>query len=82
MRIPTIGLVFHSWMGPGGPCTSKVSTAALPSYSQNILTVLALSFILFRSLALYRPGLQDWGTVNGTQTGISKHSITSKSKKN
>ena len=23
MRIPTIGLVFHSWMGPKGPYTSK-----------------------------------------------------------
>ena len=75
MRIPTIGLVFYSWMGPKGPYTSKVSTAALLSYNQNISTVLALSFILFRFLALYRPGLQDWGTVNGTQTGISKHSF-------
>ena len=71
MRIPTIGLVFHSWMGPKGPYTSKVSTAALLSYNENILTVLALSSILFRFLALYRPGLRDWGTVNGTQTGIS-----------
>ena len=70
MRIPTIGLVFHSWMGPKGPYTSKVSTAALLSYNQNILTVLALSFILFRFLALYRPCLRDWGTVYGTQTGI------------
>ena len=32
---------------------------------------LTLSPILFRFLALYRPGLRDWGTVNGTQTGIS-----------
>ena len=37
----------------------------------NISTVLALSFILFRFLALYRPGLRDWGTVYGTQTGFS-----------
>ena len=43
MRIPTIGLVFHSWMGPKGPYTAKVSTAALLAYNQNILTVLALS---------------------------------------
>ena len=64
-------LVFHPWMGPKGSYTSKVSTAALLSYYQNILTVLALSFILFRFLALYRPGLWDWGSVNGTQTGIS-----------
>ena len=35
---------------------------------------LALSLIQFRFLALYRPGLWDWGTVNGTETGISKHS--------
>ena len=47
----------------------------LLSYNQNILTVLALSSILFRFLALYRPGLWDWGTVNRTQTGISKHSF-------
>ena len=53
----------------------KVSTAARLSYNQNILTVLALSFILFRFLALHRPGLWDWGTVNVTQTGISKHSF-------
>ena len=59
MRIPTNGLVFHSWMGPEGPYTSKVSTAALLSNNENILTVLALSFILFRFLALYRPGLWD-----------------------
>ena len=55
MRIPTIGLVFHLWMGPKGPYTSKVSMAALLSYNENILTVLALSSILFRFLALYRP---------------------------
>ena len=36
---------------------------------------LALSFIHFRFLALYRPSLWDLGTVNGTQTGISKHSL-------
>ena len=71
MRIPTIGLVIYSWMGPKGPYTSKVSMAALLSYNENILTVLALSSILFRFLALYRPVLRDWGTVNGTQTGIS-----------
>ena len=71
MRVQTIGLVFHSWMDPMGPYTSKVSTAALLSYNQNISTVLALSFILFRFLALCRPGLRDWDTVNGTQTGIS-----------
>ena len=38
MRIPTIGLDFHSWMGPKGPTLLKVSTAALLSYNQNILT--------------------------------------------
>ena len=58
--------------GLKGPYTSKVSTAALLSYNQNIWTVLALSFVLFRFLAFYRPGLRDWGNVNGTQTGISK----------
>ena len=39
MKLPTIWLVFHSWMGPKAPYTSKVNTAALLSYSQNILTV-------------------------------------------
>ena len=73
MRIPTSGLVFHSWMVPQDPYTPSVSMSALLSYNQNILTVLALSSILFRFLALYRPGLRDWGSVNGTQTGISKH---------
>ena len=75
MRIPTIGLVFHSWMGHKGPCTSKVSTAALLFYNQTSGQFLALSFIPFRFLALYRPGLRDWGTVKGTPTGISKPSF-------
>ena len=71
LEFQPLGWFFHSWMGPKGSYTSKVSTAALLSYNQNISTVLALSFILFRFLALYRPGLWDWGTVNRTQTGIS-----------
>ena len=37
---------------------------------------LALSIIPSGFLAFYRPGLRDWGPVNGTQTGISiSHSI-------
>ena len=44
MRIPTIGLVFSIVMVPKGSYSSKVSIAALLSYYQNILTVLALSF--------------------------------------
>ena len=44
MRIPTIGLVFRSWMGPKGPYTSKVSRAVLLSYNQNILTVCSTGF--------------------------------------
>ena len=49
MRIPTIGAGFSLMvMGPKGPHASKVSTAALLSYNQNISTVLALSFILFK----------------------------------
>ena len=56
--------------GPQGPLDLEVSTAALPSYNQHLDT-LALSLILLRFLAHYRPGLQDRGTVNGTQTGIS-----------
>ena len=65
----------HSWMGPRGPYTSKSEHGCTALLQSNISTVLALSFILFRFLALYRPGLRDWGTVNRTQTGISKHSI-------
>ena len=37
--------------------------------------VLDLSLIQVRFLALYSPGLRDWGTVNGTQTGIFKLSF-------
>ena len=48
-----------------------MSTAALLSYNQNILTVFSTVFHSIQVLALYRPGLRDWGTVNGTQTGIS-----------
>ena len=57
--------------GPQGPLDLQVSTAALPSYNQTSRQFLALSLILLRFLARYRPGLQDRGTVNGTQTGIS-----------
>ena len=63
MRIPSLG-----------PFFSIVDWAALLSYNQNIETVFS-TVIQFRFLALYRPGLRDWGTVNGTQTGISKHSF-------
>ena len=52
-----LDLVFHSWMGHKRPYTSKVSTAALLSYNQTSGQFLALSFIPFRFLALYRPGL-------------------------
>ena len=44
MRIPTIGLVFHSLMGYKGPYTSKVITAALLSCNENILTVFSTVF--------------------------------------
>ena len=39
------------------------------------LLLLILSFIHFWFLAYYRLGLWYWGTVDGTQTGISKHSF-------
>ena len=48
MRISTIGLVFHSWMAPKGPYTTQVSTAALLSYNQNILTVFSTDFYYFQ----------------------------------
>ena len=57
--------------GPQGPLDLEVSTTALPSYNQTSRQFLALSLILLRFLARYRPGLRDRGTVNGTQTGIS-----------
>ena len=56
--------------GPQGPLDLEVSNAALPSYNQTSRQ-LALSLILLRFLARYRPGLRDRGSVNGTQTGIS-----------
>ena len=40
------------------------------SISYNTLAVFALSFHSLGFLAFYRPGLRDWGPVNGTQTGI------------
>ena len=40
-------------------------------YEYHLDSVLALSSILYRFLAPYRPSLRDWGTVNGTQTAIS-----------
>ena len=57
--------------GPQGPLDLEVSTAALPSYNQTSRQFLALFLILLRFLARYRPSLQNRGTVNGTQTGIS-----------
>ena len=36
IKIPTIGVVFHAWLGP---YSSQLSTAALLSYIQNILIV-------------------------------------------
>ena len=44
-------------------------------HMSQLLSKGCLFLVLFRFLALYRPGLRDWGTVNRTQTGISKHSI-------
>ena len=66
--------ISNHWAGLSlvkGPLDLEVSTAALPSYNQTSRQFLALSFILLRFLALYRPSLRDRGTVNGTQTGIS-----------
>ena len=59
MRTPTTGLVFHSWMDPKGPYTSEVSTAALLSYNQNILTVFSTVIHSIQVFGLYRPGLWD-----------------------
>ena len=75
MRIPSLGLVFYRGLALRAllfvrehGCTSLLQSKYQDSF-------LALSLIQFRFLALYRPGLQDWGTINGTQTGISKHSF-------
>ena len=75
MKIPSLGLVFYRGLALRAllfisqhGCTSLLQSKHPDSF-------LALSLIQFRFLALYRPSLQDWGTVNGTQTGISKHSF-------
>ena len=61
MTIPTIGLVFHSWMGPKDPYPSEVNMAALLSYNQNILTVFSTvihSIQVFGSLQAQSSGLR------------------------
>ena len=51
-------------LGTDPVCVSRVHI----SFSSNTLTVfLALSFI--QVFGFYRPGLRDWGPVDGTQTG-------------
>ena len=57
--------------GPSGTLRPRSEHCCTSILQSNIYTVSALSLILFRFLARYRPGLRDWGTVNGTQTGIS-----------
>ena len=74
MRYSGLGLVFTVAKSYGlfTPLSGH-RPAALLSSNQNIVTVLTLLFILFWFLTHYRPCLQDWGTVNWTQTSISKH---------
>ena len=58
MKIPTIGLVFHSWMGTKCPCTSKVSMAALQSKHQNnSFSTVIHSIQVFGSLQARSSGL-------------------------
>ena len=57
--------------GPSGALRPRSEHCCTSVLQSNISTVSALSLILFRFLAHYRPGLRDRGTVNGTQTGIS-----------
>ena len=65
------GFFFHVY--------SETQLTQTPSWA--LIACLALSFIQFRFLTLYRSSLQDLGTVNGTQTGISKHSCYSTTSK-
>ena len=75
MRIPSLGLVLPCGLALGASlCISKHGLHFSPSSkhpdSFQHCHSFNLGFWLF-----YRSGLQDWGTVNGTQTGISKHSF-------
>ena len=75
MRIPSLGLVLPRGLDLGASlCISEHGLHFSPSIktSRHFLT---LSFNQFRFLAFYRSSLWDWGTVNRTQTGISKHSF-------
>ena len=70
MRILSLGLVFYRGLALRAllfvsehGCTSLLQSKHLDSF-------FALLLIQFRFLALYRPGLWDWGTLNGTRTGI------------
>ena len=70
MRIPSLGLVFHLGLALG--VLLFISEHRL-YFSPTIKTsrqFLGLLVFQFRFLALYRPGLQGWGTLNGTQIGI------------
>ena len=76
MRIRSLGLVFYRALAlraflfvSEDSCTSLLQLKHPDSFLATL--------IQFRFLALYRSGLRDWGTVNGTQTGISKHSFKS-----
>ena len=53
--------------------TAKPKTKVLAVFGQKLET--KVSTLSLRPLVNTGPGLCDWGTVSGTQNGISKHSF-------
>ena len=72
MKFPSLGLVFHRGLALGALLFISEHRLHFSPPIKTSRQFFALSFIQFRFFAFYRPSLWDWGTVNGTQTGISK----------
>ena len=75
MRILSLGLVFSIMVALGALIFQSEHSLHFSPTIQTSRQFLALSVFHLGFLAFYRPGLRDWGTVNGTQTVISKHSF-------
>ena len=70
MRIPSLGLVFPRGLTLGASlCISEHWCTSL--LQSNIQTVFSTVIHSIQVFDFYRSGLRNWGTVNGTQTGIS-----------
>ena len=72
MRFLCLGLVFHRGLALGALLFISEHRLHFSPPIKTSRQFFALSFIQFRFLAFYRASLRNWGTVNGTQTGISK----------